>query len=171
MPFPILKEFGYPYTLFLYKNYVDGGGKALTTPMIQEMINAGATIGSHSVSHPYPAHRQKFPQKGTGRLRCLPAQGNGRIQTFPRIQIQRESHHLCLSRRFLHRGNARRSARSSATPTCSPCMPGKVTRSTAGRHRAALHDPRKLRQDLRIRHHLPRITAIPAPHPKERSPA
>lgn len=63
--FPILKEFGYPYTLYLYKNYVDGGGKALTTPMIQEMLKAGATIGSHSVSHPYPitfkSHRKKGP--------------------------------------------------------------------------------------------------------------
>jgi peptidoglycan/xylan/chitin deacetylase (PgdA/CDA1 family) len=63
---PILKEFGYPYTIYLYKNYVDGGGKALTTPMIQEMIKNGATIGSHSVSHPYPAtvksHRKKSEQ-------------------------------------------------------------------------------------------------------------
>jgi peptidoglycan/xylan/chitin deacetylase (PgdA/CDA1 family) len=63
---PILKEFGYPYTIYLYKNYVDGGGKALTTPMIEEMIKNGATIGSHSVSHPYPAtvksHRKKSEQ-------------------------------------------------------------------------------------------------------------
>ncbi len=61
--FPILKEFGYPFTVFLYKNYVDGGGKALTSPMIQEMMKHGASIGSHSVSHPYPgivkAHRKK----------------------------------------------------------------------------------------------------------------
>lgn len=62
--FPILKEFGYPYTLFLYKNYVDGGGKALTTPMIQEMIKAGATIGSHSISHPYPVTVKSFRKKG-----------------------------------------------------------------------------------------------------------
>ncbi|MEI6175666.1 MAG: polysaccharide deacetylase family protein [Verrucomicrobiota bacterium] len=63
--FPILKEFGYPFTLFLYKNYVDGGGKAMTIPMIQEMMKTGATIGSHSVSHPYPltfkAQRKKSP--------------------------------------------------------------------------------------------------------------
>jgi peptidoglycan/xylan/chitin deacetylase (PgdA/CDA1 family) len=52
--FPILKEFGFPFTLFLYKNYVDGGGKALTSAMITEMMKHGATIGSHSVSHPYP---------------------------------------------------------------------------------------------------------------------
>ncbi len=62
--FPVLKEFGYPFTLYLYKNYVDGGGKALTIPMIKEMIAAGATIGSHSVSHPYPATVKSQLKKG-----------------------------------------------------------------------------------------------------------
>jgi peptidoglycan/xylan/chitin deacetylase (PgdA/CDA1 family) len=58
--YPILKEFGYPFTLFLYKNYVDGGGKALTSAMIEEMRKNGATIGSHSVSHSYPgSYRRK----------------------------------------------------------------------------------------------------------------
>jgi peptidoglycan/xylan/chitin deacetylase (PgdA/CDA1 family) len=64
--FPILKEFGYPFTIYLYKNYVDGGGKALTTPMIKEMMAHGGTIGSHSVSHPYPqavkASRKRGPE-------------------------------------------------------------------------------------------------------------
>ncbi len=62
--YPILKEFGYPFTLYLYKNYVDGGGKALTTPMIEEMMKNGATLGSHSVSHPYPATVKSFQKKG-----------------------------------------------------------------------------------------------------------
>ena len=63
--FPILKEFGFPYTVFLYKNYIDGGGKALTTPMIQEMIAAGGlSIGSHSVSHPYPLTVKSYRKKG-----------------------------------------------------------------------------------------------------------
>lgn len=62
--FPILKELGYPFTLFLYKNYVDGGGKALTISMIEEMIQAGATIGSHSVSHPYPVSIKAYRKKG-----------------------------------------------------------------------------------------------------------
>ena len=52
--FPILREFNYPFTLYLYKNYVDRGGKSLSSDMIREMIATGATIGSHSVSHPYP---------------------------------------------------------------------------------------------------------------------
>ncbi|RPJ32207.1 MAG: hypothetical protein EHM17_13820 [Verrucomicrobiaceae bacterium] len=62
--FPILREFGYPFTLYLYKNYVDGGKKALTSGMIREMIAAGATIGSHSVSHPYPATVKSHLKKG-----------------------------------------------------------------------------------------------------------
>ena len=62
--YPILKELGFPYTIFLYKNYVDGGGKALTTPMIQEMIANGATIGSHSITHPYPITVKSFRKKG-----------------------------------------------------------------------------------------------------------
>lgn len=62
--YPILKEFGFPFTIFLYKNYVDGGGKALTLPMIEEMAANGATIGSHSVSHPYPLTVKSYRKKG-----------------------------------------------------------------------------------------------------------
>ncbi|MEO7098687.1 MAG: polysaccharide deacetylase family protein [Luteolibacter sp.] len=62
--YPILKELGFPFTIYLYKEYVDGGGKALTTPMIQEMLAHGATIGSHSVSHPYPITVKNFRKKG-----------------------------------------------------------------------------------------------------------
>ncbi len=35
--YPILKEFGYPFTVFLYTNYIDGGTSALTSKMIKEM--------------------------------------------------------------------------------------------------------------------------------------
>ena len=63
--FPILKEMGFPFTIFLYKNYVDGGGKALTSPMIQQMLSSGKmSIGSHSVSHPYPVTVKNSRKKG-----------------------------------------------------------------------------------------------------------
>ncbi|TAE73716.1 MAG: hypothetical protein EAZ65_06430 [Verrucomicrobia bacterium] len=62
--FPVLKELEFPFTLFLYKNYVNGGGKALTTAMIEEMTRHGATLGSHSVSHPYPATVKASQRKG-----------------------------------------------------------------------------------------------------------
>ncbi len=50
---PIFKEFGYPFTVFLYKQYVNGGGRALTTPMIKEILANRGEVGSHSVSHPF----------------------------------------------------------------------------------------------------------------------
>jgi peptidoglycan/xylan/chitin deacetylase (PgdA/CDA1 family) len=63
--FPILKELGYPFTLYLYKNYIDGGGKALTTEMIKAMLTQGATIGSHSISHPYPVTIKSHRKQGS----------------------------------------------------------------------------------------------------------
>ena len=53
--YPILKELNFPFTLFLYTNYIDGGSSALTSEMIREMMQHGCSIGSHSVSHPYPS--------------------------------------------------------------------------------------------------------------------
>jgi peptidoglycan/xylan/chitin deacetylase (PgdA/CDA1 family) len=49
--FPILKEFGYPFTFYLYKNYVNRGGRSMTIAQIKEMLDYGAEVGSHSVSH------------------------------------------------------------------------------------------------------------------------
>lgn len=63
--YPILKEFKFPFTVFLYSNYVDGGGSALTTKMIKEMQRNGCSIGSHSVSHPYPATVKAERAKGS----------------------------------------------------------------------------------------------------------
>ena len=48
---PILKEFGYPFTIYLYTNFLDGGGRTLTQSQVEELIQAGGTIGSHSISH------------------------------------------------------------------------------------------------------------------------
>lgn len=47
----VLKEYGYPFTIFLYKNYVGVGGRSMTHDEIRELVSAGATISSHSVSH------------------------------------------------------------------------------------------------------------------------
>lgn len=92
--YPILKEFGYPFTIYLYKDYVDGGGKALTTAMVKEMMKHGATIGSHSVTHPFPqtvkASRKGGPQTYDKFLntemgeskRFLEAQFGGKVKTY-----------------------------------------------------------------------------------------
>ena len=62
--YPILKEFGYPFTLFLYTRYIDVGGKSMSSDMIKEMQKNGATIGNHSHSHPFPGTVRKSKAKG-----------------------------------------------------------------------------------------------------------
>lgn len=52
--FPILKEYGYPFTIFLYTQFITGRGDAMSHDMVKEMVRYGATIGSHSTSHLYP---------------------------------------------------------------------------------------------------------------------
>lgn len=47
----VLRSCGFPFTVFLYKDYVGTGGRSLTHEEIRELAAAGATIGSHSVSH------------------------------------------------------------------------------------------------------------------------
>lgn len=63
--FPILKEFGHPFTLYLYQDYVDGGGRALTKPMIREMLAHGGSLGSHSVTHPLPSFVRGKREQGS----------------------------------------------------------------------------------------------------------
>jgi peptidoglycan/xylan/chitin deacetylase (PgdA/CDA1 family) len=52
---PILKKFGYPFTMYIYTDYVKGGpksgGKSMTWEQIAEMRDAGVDIASHTVSH------------------------------------------------------------------------------------------------------------------------
>lgn len=52
--FPILKEYGYPFTIFLYTQFITGRGDAMSHDMVKEMVCYGVTIGSHSTSHLYP---------------------------------------------------------------------------------------------------------------------
>lgn len=62
--YPILKEFRYPFTVFLYTKYIDVQGRSMSLAMIKEMQKNGATIGNHSMSHPYPATVKSQLQKG-----------------------------------------------------------------------------------------------------------
>ncbi len=62
--YPILREYGYPFTLFLYTTYLSGRGSSMTPAMIQEMQQHGATIGSHSVNHFYPSKWKAKEKEG-----------------------------------------------------------------------------------------------------------
>lgn len=57
---PILKKYGYPFTMFVYLNYIEKGGKSVTWAQLGEMRDAGVEIGSHTVSH------QDLRRKGKG---------------------------------------------------------------------------------------------------------
>ena len=48
---PILKKFGYPFTMFVYINYIGTGGKSISWDQLAEMRDAGVEIGCHSYSH------------------------------------------------------------------------------------------------------------------------
>lgn len=56
--FPILKQYGFTATLFIYTDFV-GGGTALTWQQIQEIKDAGFEVGSHTVSHADLAVKKK----------------------------------------------------------------------------------------------------------------
>ncbi|MCB1227733.1 MAG: polysaccharide deacetylase family protein [Verrucomicrobiales bacterium] len=50
--YPVLKEFAFPFTIYLYKNYVNIGGRSLSWEEIREMMGSGlCSVGSHSVTH------------------------------------------------------------------------------------------------------------------------
>ena len=77
--FPIMKELQFPFTIFLYKNYVGSnrGGRAMSLAMITEMLKSDlCTIGSHSVSHPFP-----------GRVKQAAKQGSEVYDKFLRIEM------------------------------------------------------------------------------------
>lgn len=52
---PLLKKFNYPFTMFIYTDYVKGGAKAggqsMSWDQLAEMRDAGVDIASHTVSH------------------------------------------------------------------------------------------------------------------------
>lgn len=49
--YPVLKEYGFPFTIYVYKKYVNIGGRSLSWSQIKEMMKNGCEVGSHSVSH------------------------------------------------------------------------------------------------------------------------
>lgn len=49
---PILKKYGYPFTLFIYTKFVGSGGKSITWSQLEEMRDAGVDIESHTETHP-----------------------------------------------------------------------------------------------------------------------
>lgn len=64
LAWPILKEFGYPFTFYVYTDYISKGGRSITWEELAEMLAAGVDIGSHTVSHPNLAKPSSKNLKG-----------------------------------------------------------------------------------------------------------
>lgn len=62
--YPIFREYGYPFHLFLYTEYLHGQGDSMTPEMIRDMMQHGASVGSHSATHPYPSDWKKAKNQG-----------------------------------------------------------------------------------------------------------
>lgn len=58
--FPVLRAYGYPFTMFLYTTYIDVQGDSMTRQQLLAMMRCGATIGSHSVNHLYPKKWKRY---------------------------------------------------------------------------------------------------------------
>ncbi len=52
--YPLLKSYKYPFTIYVYSNWINAGTISMTWDEIKEMEKSGlVTVGSHSRSHPY----------------------------------------------------------------------------------------------------------------------
>ncbi len=49
--FPVLKKFRFPFSVFIYTNVVQEGPHAMKWSHMKQLLDYGAEIGSHSVSH------------------------------------------------------------------------------------------------------------------------
>ncbi len=49
--YPLLKRYGFTATLFIYTDFIEASGNALTWNQLRELQAAGFEIGSHSLSH------------------------------------------------------------------------------------------------------------------------
>lgn len=63
---PILRRHGYPFTMFIYTDYVKGGpqagGESISWEQLAEMRDAGVDIQSHTISHRMLRAERSFAQ-------------------------------------------------------------------------------------------------------------
>lgn len=128
--FPILREMGFPFTIFLYTNYVDGGSNALTSEMIREMQQHGCSIGSHSISHPYPASVKAERAKGEASFRSYLHQEMGQSRKKLQQQFSAEISSYAYPGGFVT-GEMLPIAAEHGYQCLFTVLPGKTTRSTS----------------------------------------
>jgi len=53
---PVMRRYGFPFTLFIYVQAISRHGSALTWEEVRDMSNAGVDVESHSYTHPLLTH-------------------------------------------------------------------------------------------------------------------
>ena len=56
--YPLLKRYKYPFSVFIYPNWIGKSAYALTWSQIKEMAGEGVAIESHSLSHSFLTRRK-----------------------------------------------------------------------------------------------------------------
>lgn len=57
--YPVMKQFKFPFTAFIYPKFVNNSGYALTWKQIREMSHNGVDIQSHTYSHSFLSARRR----------------------------------------------------------------------------------------------------------------
>jgi len=57
--YPGLKQFRFPFTVFIYPKFIGQGANALTWNQVREMAEDGVDIQSHTFSHAFLTHRKQ----------------------------------------------------------------------------------------------------------------
>jgi peptidoglycan/xylan/chitin deacetylase (PgdA/CDA1 family) len=90
---PILKKFGYPFTMFIYTDYIKGGpksgGQSISWDQLAEMRDEGVDIESHTVSHSsLNARKGKTDEQYVAWLKSEIAGSKGNAREKPRHSSQ-----------------------------------------------------------------------------------
>lgn len=127
--YPILKEFGYPFTVFLYTKYVDVQGRSMTLSMIQEMQKNGCSIGSHSVSHHYPGTVKSQRRKGANNYITYLDREMGQSQDFLQKKFSQPVTTYCYPGGF-HTDEMFTAGKKFGYQHMFTVLPGKIKRSS-----------------------------------------
>ncbi len=127
--YPILKEFGYPFTVFLYTKYVNAQGRSMSFEMIQEMQKNGCYVGNHSTSHPYPVTVKSQKRKGPQTFASFLEREMGQSKAFLEKNFKQPVNTYCYPGGF-HTDEMFEAGTQYGYDFMFTVLPGKIKRSS-----------------------------------------
>jgi len=178
--YPILKEYGYPFTVYLYKRYINIGGRSMTHEMIEEMRKNGGTIGCHSVDHPFPSAVKKERRKGPEMYDKFLRRELGESKTYLESKYGQAVTTYAYPGGF-YTDEMFDVADDYGYDALFTCLPGKVRRDSKihtlpryivlGNHDSAFNQAMKFRSAAELSHNSnPATLIVKTPHPVSPTP-